>query len=119
MCRVLPLLPLLPLLGLLAACGTPDAAPGAGAAPSIPVPEAVAAEDLAMCQGNGFVRYVGHPVVMPGDPLPAEGAYVGWDDLPTRSRVLGPGVRATMDYRPDRLNVVVDEERRIRRLYCG
>lgn len=107
------------VLGALTACGTSGAPYGSGATPAIPVPEAAAAEHLAQCQGNGFVRYVGHPLVMPGDPLPAEGAYVGWEDLPDDSRVLGPGVRATMDYRPDRLNVVIDAERRIHRLYCG
>ncbi|MGC2854562.1 I78 family peptidase inhibitor [Novispirillum sp. DQ9] len=112
--------PIAVLGSLLAACaGTPDAPLGAGAAPAIPVPVATAAEDLERCDGNGLVRYVGAPLVMPGDPLPTDGAYVSWQDLPPGARVLEEGARATMDYKPARLNVVLTVDRRIHRLYCG
>lgn len=107
------------LLALLAGCGQTSAPMGSGAAPTIPVDKAAAAEDLIRCGGEGFVRYVGVPVVRPGDPIPAEGAYVSWEDLPVKTRILGPGIMATMDYVPDRLNVAVDRDGRIRRLYCG
>lgn len=107
-------------LVLLTGCAGQTAPPlGSGAAPSIPVETAAAAEDLIPCGGDGFVRYVGTPVVRPGDRIPDEGAYVSWDDLPVKTRILGPGVMATMDYVPDRLNVAVDRDGRIRRLYCG
>ncbi len=107
-------------IALLAGCAGQTPAPmGSGAAPSIPVAKAAAAEDLTRCGGEGFVRYIGAPVVRPGDRIPDEGAYVSWEDLPVKTRILGPGVMATMDYVPDRLNVSVDKEGRIRRLYCG
>lgn len=85
----------------------------------IPFPPAIAAEDLQPCDGNGLVRYVGVPLIRPGDRIPDEGAYVSWEDLPVKTRVLGPGVMATMDFVPDRLTVTVAAAGRIRRLYCG
>lgn len=112
--RVMPIVAVVgTVAGLLAGCRTADVPPQA------PVPEATAGEALSQCDGNGLVRYIGHPLVMPNDPLPAEGGYVGWEDLPADARVLGPGVQATMDFRPDRLNVIIDGQRRILRLYCG
>lgn len=114
------LLPSAGVVVLLAACTAQGDPPlGTGAALNEPVPEAEASEELRACNGNGFVRYIGAPVVRPGDRIPEEGAYVTWEDLPVKSRVLGPGVMATMDFVPDRLNVVVDAQGRIRRLYCG
>ncbi|TAQ88793.1 hypothetical protein B7494_g2877 [Chlorociboria aeruginascens] len=34
-------------------------------------------------------------------------------DLPTESRVIGPGMMVTKDFKPDRLNVHVDEEGKV------
>ncbi len=34
-------------------------------------------------------------------------------------RVLGPGTMATMDYRPDRLNIDIDDRSIVRRVRCG
>ena len=34
-------------------------------------------------------------------------------------RVLAPGDAATLDYRPDRLNILVDDARRLTGLRCG
>lgn len=105
---------------------SPGSAPPAmdtiGADPALRYPDvqtALGGENLATCGGNGFVRYVGVPLIRPGDRLPREGAYLHWEDLPGNSRVLGPGVMATMDHVPTRLTVVVDDEGRIHRLYCG
>jgi hypothetical protein len=34
-------------------------------------------------------------------------------------RVIGPGMAVTMDFRPNRLNVEIDDAGMIRRVYCG
>ncbi|HLT98967.1 MAG TPA: I78 family peptidase inhibitor [Burkholderiaceae bacterium] len=39
--------------------------------------------------------------------------------FPAGSRVLRPGMVMTMDYRGDRLNVVIDEAGKVDRVYCG
>ena len=39
--------------------------------------------------------------------------------FPPRTRVLRPGMVMTMDYRGDRLNVVINEENKVDRVYCG
>jgi len=39
--------------------------------------------------------------------------------LPEFNRVLHPNTPATMDYRPDRLNVLVDDNGKIERVSCG
>lgn len=110
---VLPFIALWPLALAVAACA-PATVPE-----RIPLPQTAAAEDLASCGGAGLVRYVGHPLVRPEFPVPAEGAYVTTRDLPPKTRVLGPRDMATMDFVPDRLTIVLDANDRIRRLYCG
>jgi hypothetical protein len=40
-------------------------------------------------------------------------------DLPEGTRVLFPGMAATMDFRPDRLNFEIDGSDQITRVYCG
>lgn len=39
--------------------------------------------------------------------------------LPEGTRVLFPGMSATEDFRPDRLNVTIGTSDRIERVYCG
>ena len=39
-------------------------------------------------------------------------------DLPANTRVLRPGQPATMDFRPDRMTITVDEADRIARVEC-
>jgi hypothetical protein len=39
--------------------------------------------------------------------------------LPENRRVLFPGMAATMDFQPERLNVEVGADDRIARVYCG
>lgn len=34
-------------------------------------------------------------------------------------RVIRPGMAVTMDYRPDRLNIDLDEDGRVTRVHCG
>lgn len=39
--------------------------------------------------------------------------------FPAGSRVLRPGMVMTMDYRRERLNVVIDDDGKVDRVYCG
>lgn len=39
--------------------------------------------------------------------------------LPVGARVLAPGDRRTMDWRPERLNIILDAQGRVRALRCG
>jgi len=75
--------------------------------------------DLSHCGGMGFIPYVGHPVVGPNQPIPAEGGYIPWDDLPPDARVLGPGVTGDGDRLPGRLTLIVTGDGLLKRLYCG
>jgi hypothetical protein len=76
-------------------------------------------EDLALCGGNGFVRYIGVPLLLPGDRIPKSGTYLHIWKLPHGSRVVTPKMVVTMEHIPDRLNVMVDETGHLLRLYCG
>lgn len=40
-------------------------------------------------------------------------------DLPSYHRVLPPGAIMTRDYRLDRLNVFIDDNRKVERVYYG
>ncbi|SPF75104.1 hypothetical protein ALP8811_00088 [Aliiroseovarius pelagivivens] len=40
-------------------------------------------------------------------------------DLPENRRVLQPGMAYTMDYQPDRLNISIDENGLIDRIWCS
>lgn len=40
-------------------------------------------------------------------------------DLPGATRVLKPGMALTQDYRPDRLNISIDEDGLIDRVWCS
>jgi hypothetical protein len=60
------------------------------------------------CGASAFAGLVGSSV---GDLQAAS--------LPENSRTIFPGMGVTMDFRPDRLNVEVDGNDRIARVYCG
>jgi hypothetical protein len=91
----------LALLAVLPACETLQTATGTGE-----TPPAQAAGDS--CGAAGLQSLLGSSV---GDLDPAT--------LPANSRVLFPGMGATMDYAPGRVNVVVGTNDRIERVYCG
>jgi hypothetical protein len=62
----------------------------------------------ATCRAEALLPLVGEP----------RGALDGQDiDAPTR--ILPPGSAMTMDHRPDRLNVELDEAGQITRIWCG
>ncbi|MFN3824516.1 MAG: I78 family peptidase inhibitor [Pseudorhodobacter sp.] len=80
------------LMALLAACVPQEPAPG----------------PVASCGAENFQGLVGqHERALRGIRLPEP------------SRVIRPGMAVTMDFRDDRLNVDINERRRISRIYCG
>lgn len=85
-------------LGLLAACAT---APTPEPTPSMSCNTAPAREYLGQTATDAIVQ----------NAQQAAGA--------NSVRVLGPNDAATMDYRGDRLNIMVDGQRVITRLNCG
>ena len=40
-------------------------------------------------------------------------------ELPATTRVVQPGMALTQDYRPDRLNISIDEDGKIDRVWCS
>ena len=85
-------------IGLLAACA------------ATPTPEPAPSLHCDIAPANGFIGKRAIYSVTEG-AREAAGA--------NSVRVLGPGDVATMDYRGDRLNIMVDGERIITRLSCG
>ncbi|MFA7668908.1 MAG: I78 family peptidase inhibitor [Burkholderiaceae bacterium] len=68
----------------------------------------VAMTDDDPCGANAFKRLVG-----------TAGDKVADDMFPVGTRVLRPGMVMTMDYRRDRLNVVIGESGVVDRVHCG
>ena len=66
------------------------------------------AEELGTCAAGGHQDWVGKRVDVLNDI-----------DLPAGTRVLFPTTPATMDFREDRMNVSVDKNDVITRVYCG
>lgn len=87
----------------LTACqtaGTPDQVSGS--------PGPAAADRDQPCAAAEFEHLVGSS----GDGITAS-------MFPPGTRILKPGMVMTMDYRGDRLNVVIDGEGNVDRVYCG
>lgn len=81
---------------LLAACVT-EGGPGAGPAP-------VAGD----CGASGLQQLVGQPA-----------STLETMRFSQQLRVINPGQMVTMDYLEGRLNIAIDEQDRISRVYCG
>lgn len=64
--------------------------------------------DVAACPAGELTEYVGQP-----ESAADEIAYDG------TVRVIQPGMVITMEFNPDRLNIEIDEDGRIARIYCG
>lgn len=72
-------------------------------------PGPVAANDNGDgCKAQAFANLVGTP-----------GADVDDTQFPAGTRVLRPGMVMTMDYRGDRLNIVIGESGKVERVHCG
>jgi hypothetical protein len=73
----------------------------------------LAAEPTGACASNGLERFIGQPASAETEAQlkAASGAKV--------VRMVGPGMAVTMDFRPDRLTVRYDADRRILSAACG
>ena len=89
---------------LLAACQSAGTSTSASVAAS--TPGAASADDP--CSANEYQHVVGSP-----------GGEVQDDMFPKVARILRPGMVMTMDYRSERLNVVIGKENTVERVYCG
>ncbi len=65
------------------------------------------------CGAGKLGSYLGQPAT--GDTLAKVRQTIGHD----RIRTINPGDAVTMDFRPDRLNIEVGDDGRIKRLRCG
>ncbi len=63
--------------------------------------------DLRSCNGQEWLAFVGQPAAQLDDKLPKT------------ARVIGPDAAVTQDFRPDRINVDVDEAGTIIGIRCG
>lgn len=88
------------LLSLVALAGCQTATKSDVATPQPPGDDA--------CGATQYAKLVG-----------TSGADVNESQFPAGTRVLRPGMVMTMDYRDDRLNVVIDEANKVDRVYCG
>lgn len=102
----------LPLIALLTAC---SGAPRPAQAPESPPPQALSQGDStqAACGAQALRENVGERF--------SETLRERWESKSEVQsvRVIRPGQGYTMDYRPGRLNVHLDERGRIGRLECG
>lgn len=60
------------------------------------------------CPADAFQALVGQQV-----------SEVDTDILPNLTRIIGPDLAVTMDFRPDRMNVYYDEEGEVTEVRCG
>lgn len=89
---------------LLAACGVQGTEfPAIGVAAET---QAEAAEDT--CGASAFAYLVGSPR-----------GILDTVDFPDGTRILLPDSMATTDFRPERLNVAIDGNAEVERVYCG
>lgn len=82
-------------LGLAACAPAPESFPGLGT-------------DTGSCNASGYYHLLGQPK----EAIKAM-------TLPSPTRLLGPGMGATMDFNPSRLNLYYNNSGRISKVYCG
>lgn len=103
--------------------GYPYIKDGLGFAPQPPPPpvirQPVVPEMLVPCRGHVLVPALGMVFVGKGEQPPAEGQFLRESSLTPPYRVLPPGVPISKDISPNRLNVELDQAKRIIGLYCG
>ena len=76
--------------------------------PPLGLPETEAAAQADTCGAARFAYLVGQPK-----------SAVDRTTFPAGTRVILPGTAVTMDYREERLNVLIDGNAAVERVYCG
>lgn len=93
------------------ACATmTDSDEASGAGPDASEPRIVdrTGDGLPECPSDAYQVLVGQRIVE-----------IDRASLPVPNRVYGRGDMVTMDYRPDRLNIVVGNDERVQEVKCG
>jgi hypothetical protein len=76
--------------------------------PPLGLPEAEPVAETDNCGAARFASLVGQPK-----------SVVDGMTFPSGTRVIHPGMAVTMDYREERLNVLIDGNAAVERVYCG
>jgi hypothetical protein len=76
--------------------------------PPLGGPEAEPVAEIDTCGAARFAALVGQPK-----------SVVDRTTFPDGTRVILPGMAVTMDYREERLNVLIDGNAAVERVYCG
>jgi hypothetical protein len=87
--------------------------------PPAVIRQPVVPEMLVQCRGHVLVPALGMSFVAKGQENPPSGQYLREENLTPPYRILPPRALVTKEFSPARLNVELDEERRIIGLYCG
>ena len=104
----------LPLAGagllVIAACASVSEPPMAEDPPIIDRTGGVATgeADVPQCAAEAYQVLVGQPI-----------GEIDTDSLPVPLRIYGPDQMITMDYRPDRMNIVLDADDIVVEVRCG
>ncbi|WP_413207273.1 I78 family peptidase inhibitor [Rhodospirillum sp. A1_3_36] len=103
-------------LGLAACSSSSDEGSVHGGAGTGP---AAGMEQGGTCIADQLQDRIGGPLLSSSAPPPAQGPFLRVSDLPHPQRILPPGSLVTHDFRPDRLNVMIDAVGRITQITCG
>ena len=87
--------------------------------PPAVIRQPVVPEMLVQCRGHVLVPALGMTFVSKGQETPTNGQYLREENLTPPYRILPPRAIVTKEFSPARLNVELDDQRRIIGLYCG
>lgn len=87
--------------------------------PPAVIRQPVVPEMLVQCRGHVLVPALGMTFVARGGEPPASGQFLREESLTPPYRILPPRTLVTKEHSPARLNVELDDLRRIIGLYCG
>lgn len=116
------------LLLVLAACAKPQMVPGTNRPvgllePDLPtapvIRQPVLPELLVACRGHVLVPSLGMTFIQRGGDPPPTGQFLREERISAPYRIIPPGARLSVEQNPQRLNVELDQHRRIIGLYCG
>ena len=79
----------------------------------------VVPEMLVQCRGHVLVPALGMYFVARGQDTPPSGQYLREENLTPPYRILPPRAIITKEFSAARVNVELDDQRRIIGLYCG
>lgn len=87
--------------------------------PPAVIRQPVVPEMLVQCRGHVLVPALGMTFVSRGADAPGSGQFLREENLTPPYRILPPRSIVTKEFSPARLNVELDDRKRIIGLYCG